>query len=414
MSRRRAAIALAVALGLAACTSTNTGTGPTTPRTEPSTNGSTSPTVDDTTSTSGTPITAPATAPATAPPPTAAPTTLAPTPVECVRALPLTVRAGQVVWPALYGDEIARRSGDFAEWGVGGAVLMTFADGAKPKDLIALKQAGALPLLIATDEEGGNVQRLKQFGLLPSAQKAATTLTPAEAQAAIAEHGRAIKAIGIDIVFAPVVDVQPPGGGGPIGNRSFGSDPDTVIAYAKAYVAGWRSAGIMPVLKHFPGHGAASADTHQLAASTAPLADLIKRDLLPYAALSGSGAGVMVGHLTVPGLTDREGVPASLSHDAITGLLREQYGYQDALVFTDALGMKAVSNDFGITEASTRALAAGADVVIFTLTDDAPLVIDAIVDAVGNGKLDEARLDDAVLHVLTAKGIDPCSRSAAG
>ncbi len=407
---------MAVALGLAACTTTQNGGNPGTPPTKPPTSGSAPATAGDTTSTSGAPVTAvPVTPPAaTEPPTTETPTTPAPTPLECVNALPMEVRAGQVVWPALYGDELTRRSGDFAEWGVGGAVLMTFPDGAKPKDLIALKQAGALPMLIATDEEGGNVQRLKQYGLLPSAQKAASKLTPAEAQAAIAEHGRAIKAIGIDIVFAPVVDVQPPGGGGPIGNRSFGSDPDTVTAYAKAYVAGWRSAGIMPVLKHFPGHGAASADTHQLAASTAPLADLIKRDLLPYAALSGSGAGVMVGHLTVPGLTDREGVPASLSHDAITGLLREQYGYQDALVFTDALGMKAISNDFGILEASTRALAAGADVVIFTLTDDAPLIIDAIVDAVGTGKLDEARLDEAVLHVFTAKGIDPCSRSAAG
>lgn len=333
-----------------------------------------------------------------------------PTALECVDAMPLAGRAAQVVWPAVYGDELARRTPLFAEWGVGGAVLMTWPEGATAAQLAALKQAGALPLLIATDEEGGRVQRLEHLGVIPSAAQMAETMSPDAVEQLIAHHATAVKALGVDVVFAPVVDVAPDGGGGPIGNRVFSDDPAVVGTFADAVVRGWQSAGVLPVLKHFPGHGAATGDTHDRGATTPPLDALRQRDLLPYASLAESGAGVMVGHLDVPGLTDAERVPASLSHAAITDLLRGEYGYADALVFTDALGMKAITNSFSVPESAERAIAAGADVVIFTSTDETPLVIDRLIDAVDTGRVDEQRLDEAVVRVLAAKGIDPCHR----
>ena len=342
-------------------------------------------------------------------PSTVAPTSPKPTAIECVATLPIAVRAGQVVWPAVYGDELRRRAAEFADWGVGGAVLMNWTSGSTAADLSALKTAGSLPLLIATDEEGGTVQRLDSLGALPSATKAGASMTAAEVEQLITRHAVAVRALGIDIVFAPVVDVGPPAGTGPIGSRVYGNDPAVVSDMAAAVVRGWQSVGILPVLKHFPGHGSASADTHDRGATTAPLDALRARDMLPYAALATTGAAVMVGHLDVPGLTDAEGVPASLSRAAITDLLRGEYGYANALVFTDALGMKAVTNNFSVSEAAERAIGAGADVVIFVNTDDTDLVIERLVDAVATGRLSAARLDDAVARVLATKHIDPCS-----
>ena len=335
----------------------------------------------------------------------------------CITGLPLAVKVAQLVWPAVYGQELVQRTPTLATWGVGGAVLMTWPIGANSTDLVGMKTAGAIPLLIATDEEGGPVQRLGLLGEFPSAAQVAATMTPAQAQAMISAHAVPVHQVGIDIVFAPVVDVAPLVGTGPIGVRSFGSDPTTVTQFADAYVRGWQSAGILPVLKHFPGHGSASADTHQLGATTPPLDQLQQRDLLPYAALSPANqstaipagvVGVMVGHLTVPGLTDVGGLPASLSPAAYQ-LLRDQYGYADALVFTDALGMKAISTTFTDAESAVLAIAAGADVVIFTDTDATPAVIQALISAAENQTVPMSRIDDAVGRVLTAKRFDPCT-----
>ena len=225
----------------------------------------------------------------------------------------------------------------------------------------------------------------------------------------IAAHAKAVRALGIDIVLAPVVDVNPLVGKGPIGSRSFGSDPAIVARYAAAYVDGWESAGILPVLKHFPGHGSASGDSHTGRVTTPPLDQLTARDLVPYTMLADRHPGVMVGHLEVPGLTDVDQKPASLSPSAITGLLRGQLGYADALVFTDALGMDAISTRWSVPDAAVLSLIAGADVVLFALLSDTAPVIAAIEAAVGSGALTSSRLDQAVGHVLAQKRIDPCT-----
>lgn len=338
----------------------------------------------------------------------AAPVATTPDRSACISAMPVAVRVGQLVWPAITGDELRSRVADVRRWGVGGVVLMTWTAKSKAADLQALKASSPIPLLVATDEEGGTVQRFAALGELPSARTMATRHTAAEAQQLIADHAKRLHEIGIDVVYAPVVDVSPVTGSGPIGSRAFSRDPQTVADYAAAYVEGWRSAGILPVLKHFPGHGSASADSHKGAAVTPPLADLRVRDLVPYVRLADSGAGVMVGHLTVPGLTEPK-TPASLSPAAINGLLRGELGYADALVFTDALGMDAVTLGHTIPEAAVLAVVAGADVAIFTNTDQTDAVLEALVAAVNSGQITEGRLDDAVGHVLAAKHVDPCA-----
>ena len=329
--------------------------------------------------------------------------------LACIAKLPIQFKAGQLVWPSVLGEELAKQQANFASWGVGGAVVMTYPTSASGDKLLAFKNAGKVPLLLATDEEGGTVQRFKRVGALPIPATVPATMTPDQSEQAVAAHAKVIKGLGIDVVYGPIADVSPLTGDGPIGNRAFSSDPAVVTQYDQAYIQGWESAGILPVIKHFPGHGSASADSHKATATTPSLDLLEKRDLLPYKALVDSGAGVMVGHLTVPGLTDSDGVPASLSHAAITGLLRGTYGYKDTLVFTDALGMQAIAIKFPVEVAAERAIEAGADVAIFTSTADAPLVIAQLVAAQRAGRLPSTRIDEAVSHVLRTKNIDPCT-----
>ena len=336
-------------------------------------------------------------------------TTPVPTAAECVAALPVEWKAAQIVMPAIDGAALDAAADVVAAHDLGAVLLLRWPDGSDPVALAAVRAASTTPLMIAVDEEGGIVQRLRQLGELPSAREVASTMTPDEAQAMIAAHGAAVADLGIDVVFAPVVDVAPPGGGGPIGSRAFADDPLIVAEFTQAYVDGWSDVGVLPVLKHFPGHGAASADTHEARAMTAPIDDLRARDLVPYAAIGGgSGVGVMVGHLDVPGLTD-DGLPTSLSAAAIGGELRGRLGYADALVFSDALGMDAVTAVADLPDAAVLAIAAGTDVAVFTDLARTGEVVDGLVVAVADGRLEIDRIDDAVGRLLDHKAIDPCA-----
>lgn len=211
--------------------------------------------------------------------------------------------------------------------------------------------------------------------------------------------------LGVDVAFAPVLDV---GSGPGIGTRSYAADPQVVADYGTAVAAGFADAGVLAVLKHFPGHGRASADSH-VTLPTAPAIEEIRLvDLVPYreafASLAAGSYAVMVGHLSVPGLTD--GTATSLSRAAIDGLLRSELGF-DGLVFTDALNMGAVAS-LGIVETTRQALVAGADVAIVDQVGNVPALLDGLVAAVEAGTLQESVIDDSVVRVLAAKGLDPC------
>ncbi len=259
--------------------------------------------------------------------------------------------------------------------------------------------SGNPPPIVASDEEGGTVQRFRALvGDLPSARRQVEMYTPARLTELFGAYGTSIKELGVTMAFAPVVDVE---GGPAIGSRSYSDDPAVVIKYAGAVIDGYLEAGITPVLKHFPGHGRASADSHDGAATTPPLDELRQRDLLPYEALLSDDVGVMVGHLAVPGLTD--GMPASLSPAAINGLLRGEFEF-DGLVVSDALGMGAVRQVATPEEAIVMFLRAGGDLALVDWADvDASR--SAVVAAVQSGRLEELRLQQAVNRVLRVKGV---------
>lgn len=253
-----------------------------------------------------------------------------------------------------------------------------------------------LPLLVAVDDEGGRVQPMA--GVLDELPSAATLAAePPDALAALAEdRGAALLDLGINLVFAPVLDVGSAGG---IGDRSFGDTSDVVTSTAGPYAAGLRQAGVLPVLKHFPGQGHADADTHETAAAVPSLDLLRSSDLVPYDAILAAGPnGVMVGHLDVPGLTEG-GVPASLSPAAI-GLLRAGYEFDGLVVTDDLAAMQAVLSRFSVPEAAERALSAGADLLLLSQPADVEAVLDRLEEAVSLGRIPGRRLDAALARVV--------------
>jgi len=286
--------------------------------------------------------------------------------------------------------------------------LSMLTDGSLPG---IASSGGPLPLAVSVDEEGGRVSRLKTIiGPQPSARVLAATHTPDEVYAIALDRGHKMRGLGITIDFAPVADVTTESDDEVIGDRSFGSDPAKVTEYAGAYARGLRDAGIFPVLKHFPGHGHGSGDSHTGAVTTPPLDDLKNDDLVPYRTLTTAApVGVMVGHLEVPGLTGTD--PASLSPAAYALLRSGGYGGPPftGLVFTDDISsMAAVNQRYGVSEASLKAFQAGADVALWTTTDEVPAVLDRLEQAVAAGELNMSTVDASLQRVAAMKGPPHC------
>jgi beta-N-acetylhexosaminidase len=292
---------------------------------------------------------------------------------------------------------------------VGGIFVGSWTDLSMLSDgtLASIEQTGPLPLAVSVDEEGGRVSRLSSLiGTQPSARVLAATHTPDEVYNIALTRGQAMRKLGITIDFAPVADVTNAPDDTVIGDRSFGADPTVVTDYAGAYARGLRDAGLLPVLKHFPGHGHGSGDTHTGSVTTPPLADLQANDLIPYRTLTTQGpVGVMVGHLQVPGLTGSD--PASLSPAAYALLRSGDYGGPPfgGPVFTDDLSsMQAISDRMGGAEAALRGLQAGADVALWVTTDEVPAVLDRLEKALSAGELTQAQVDGSVLRMAALKG----------
>lgn len=266
--------------------------------------------------------------------------------------------------------------------------------------LLALQQRRAL--FVAIDDEGGRVQRIEDvFGSIPSpADQVSQKLDIASLAQA---RGAQLIASGINVDFAPVVDLRSPSSESVIGDRSYGTTASAVIRDAGAFAEGLRAAGVLPTLKHFPGHGRASGDSHLGAVTTPPLASLESSDLAPFEALvEESPVAVMMGHLEVPGLTS-PGEPSSVSAAAYR-LLREDVGF-DGLVITDDLSdMAAITDRYTPAQAAALAIGAGADLALFHDAVNVEEATRAIAAAVVSGSITQARLNEAVSHARAAMG----------
>ncbi|MBV0918436.1 glycoside hydrolase family 3 N-terminal domain-containing protein [Mycobacteroides chelonae] len=271
--------------------------------------------------------------------------------------------------------------------------------------------AGPILAAVSVDEEGGRVSRLKDLiGPSPSARELAATQTPEQVQALSQERGQKMKDLGITIDFAPDADVTDGDPDGAIGDRSYSGDPQKVAEYAEAAVRGYQASGVRAVVKHFPGHGHASGDSHTNGVVTPPLEQLKDNDLVPYRSLVTSGAAVMIGHMQVPGLTGDD--PSSLSPAAVD-LLRKGTGYgapaYDGVIFTDDLSsMAAITDRFPIEEAVLKSIKAGVDWALWVSTEKVGSVLDRLESAYNAGELNGDAINASVRRVLAFKGVAAC------
>ncbi len=270
-------------------------------------------------------------------------------------------------------------------------------------------QSTSWPLLMAIDQEGGNVQRLSShlgYGFEPSPAKVASTQSTDAARKTYAAMAAQMRKTGFNFNLAPVVDLgfEPRNILITQQGRTFGDDPASVIRYSRAFVAGHRDEGVLTALKHFPGHGSALRDSHSGAV------DVTKTwrdsELAPYTCLAAEVMvdTIMTGHLSHETLTD--GLPASLSEAAIGGMLRGRVGYS-GVVITDDLDMKAVRRRFTREESTIRAVAAGNDILLATNDDsdrDLPLsMILAVQKGIRDGRIEADRVEASVRRIEALK-----------
>ncbi|WP_103355684.1 glycoside hydrolase family 3 N-terminal domain-containing protein [Amycolatopsis sp. CA-128772] len=355
------------------------------------------------------PVDAPPAAPAPVPPASApAPTSRLARPGDCaslVNGLDVRSQVAQLVVVGVSGDNPAATVALVRDHQVGGIFIGGNATALlKDRALAAVQAAAKVPVAVSVDEEGGRVQRIDDLdGDIPSARTMAATKSPNEVRALAAERGRQLHARGVTVDFAPDTDVTDAPDDDVIGDRSFSPDPARVKTYATAFAAGLRDAGIQPVLKHFPGHGHGSGDSHKGTVVTPPLARLRAVDLVPYRGVADYGpVAVMMGHLDVPDLTG--GVPASLS-SAAYGLLRGEFAFTGPIVTDDLGAMKAITAQYSLPEAVLKALQAGADEALWSSGGRVDVVLDRLVKAVQTGELPPARVQESVTRVLRGKGL---------
>jgi beta-N-acetylhexosaminidase len=273
--------------------------------------------------------------------------------------------AAAVLLPGFVGTEAPDWVRGWLDRGLGGVCLFS-RNVAGPEQLSALTaalRAGRDDVLVAIDEEGGDVTRLELStgSSYPGAWALGVVDDVALTERVAASIGSDLAAAGVNLNFAPVADVNTNPDNPVIGIRSFGADARLVARHVAAFVAGIDSAGVAACAKHFPGHGDTHEDSHLALPTVEPDAAAFEQALIPFRAAIDAGVpAVMTAHIRVPAIDD---APATLSRPLLEGILRGELGFEGAIV-TDALEMRGVSNSVGVAEAAVLALAAGADALL--------------------------------------------------
>ena len=301
-------------------------------------------------------------------------------------------------------ETVAQQDSLVQEYGVGGAIIMRGPIGPFIERMNHLQGLAQLPLLVATDAEWGAAMRFAEYLPYPR-QRLLGRLEGRSGRKLIYEMGRNIgqelRDLNIYVNYAPVADACPNPYDPSDGQRSFGSDPAMVGAYATAYMRGMQDEGIFACGKHYPGHGATTVDSHfEMPVVLYDRARLDSVELAPFQRLIDEGiAMIMVAHMSIPAI-DPSGVPMSISAPCMKGLLREEQGFH-GLVITDAVGMQGVAAGRTPLEVNLAVYRAGSDMVL--MPDDVMNSIDAIADSVSCGVWPLEELDAKVRKVLEMK-----------
>lgn len=306
--------------------------------------------------------------------------------------------------PVTMREDAARVEALLERCSLGGLILFNGEVPETPEVLARLQAKSPYPLLIAADMERGVGQQIRGATVFPHAMAYAALGNDAEAavEASARIAAREALACGIHLTFSPVADVNRDRRNPIIATRAYGDEPDAVARLAAAYIRGCHAEGLLTTAKHFPGHGGTSQDSHE----EMPVVDddrtlLERTDLPPFHAVIEAGVDVvMTAHISVPAL-DSSGKPATLSAPILRGVLRDALGF-DGAVFTDSLLMGAIRAEPGAFGRQAAALVqAGVDVVLDTPEPEEAVA--GLVQAVENGDLDEARLDEACRRVWALK-----------
>lgn len=345
---------------------------------------------------------------------------------ELLEKMSLEEKVGQVLMVHFHGETVNDDAKTLIQNAkVGGVIYYNWSNGLhSPKQVFTLSSGlqklakenrFSIPLLIAADQEGGVVARLQSgFTSFPGNRALGEAGDLHLAKAAAFSIGEELQAVGINMNLAPVVDVNSNPRNPVIGVRSFGDSPDTVTAFGKQFLEGFHQAQVIATLKHFPGHGDVAVDSHEdLPVIHKSKEALESVELLPFAKLASSADAIMTAHILVPAL-DAEHC-STLSEKTLT-YLRETIGFQGVIV-ADSLVMEGVLKQcHSVDEASIMALNAGCDLLILggkclidtrtgyeLTTADVQRIHGAIVEAVKNGRISEAKLNKAVARILKLK-----------
>jgi beta-N-acetylhexosaminidase len=370
------------------------------------------------TATSPTASTSPTATPSDSPSPTATATPDACTNTSALASWSVTRLAEQTLVVPVDESDVAAVSAEISA-GAGGVILFGSSApanlGTSLRALSASAPGGIAPFVM-TDEEGGVVQRMANLvGSLPSARQMAATLSPAQIRQLLTTVAQRMRAAGVTMDLAPVLDLDNgvgPNNQDPDGTRSFSLNAGIAGTDGVAFMQGLEAGGVIPVVKHFPGLGQASANTDVKPATTQPWSVLQHAGLLPFeTAIASDAPVVMIANATVPGLST---LPASISPVVMTTVLRDQLGF-NGLVITDSLSAGAlVDIGYSVPKAVVASITAGADMVLYTaaaaqVASRTAATAAALVAAVNAGTLPLSRLVNAVANILTAKHVNLCA-----
>lgn len=311
-----------------------------------------------------------------------------------------------------------RMKKSFDKYHIGGVILFSrnIAGRKQTEKLITrLQENSSIPLFISVDEEGGDVARIannKKMGttVFQTMEEIGKTKDASYVYNMGETIGSEISSLGFNVDFAPVADVKTSELNLEIGTRSFGGDPDKVAEFASAFVKGIQKQNVSATLKHFPGQGSSSGDTHIESVNIdSSIASLRKNDFVPFEAGIAAGADfVMVSHISVSKVTETA-QPASMSSLVMDTILRDELGFQ-GIIITDAMDMASITDSYTSAEAAYGAVSGGADIVLMPL--DLEMAYNEIISRINDGSISKERLDASVLRILTVKfmrGIMPAN-----
>ena len=332
---------------------------------------------------------------------------------KIIDGMTLKEKIGQMVMVGFDGKEVNQSITKMIEKYKIGGIIFFARNFSSPKQAAELSaklqklslQSTQIPLFLSTDEEGGIVTRVKGMTHFPGPMALGATdnqqLTEEVAQA----KGEQLKYLGINFNLSPVLDVNNNPQNPIIGVRSFGSDPGKVAQHGKSYLKGLQSENVIACGKHFPGHGDTSTDSHlNLPVINHKLDHLKNVELIPFKNAIDNGIdSIMIAHIAFPALTGRDDLPATLSSEIITNLLRKELGFQ-GLIITDCMEMKGISSTFGTVEGAIQTVKAGSDQILISHTPSKQIeAIEKLLAVVKNGEIKEARIDNSLKRILKLK-----------